>query len=64
MGLIFTCSLCRREIESQSTESEAIAKAEAYFGHLPPEERVPLCDDCFEKFMVWWRKQEPGRALQ
>lgn len=60
---IFVCNHCRGTFPVQDdeewNEEKALAEAEKNFGkEIPLEERAILCDDCYEEFMSWYKRNE------
>lgn len=47
----FTCGLCKGRFCSDPdfTEEQRIAEMESYFGAVPDEARVSVCESCFQK---------------
>lgn len=48
----FKCGLCGGEFASPRSEADTMAEAEANFGHIPEEDRVSVCSDCYHKSMT------------
>lgn len=46
---IFTCAVCGETFESTWTDEEAIAEKDSFFGAVPLNACVVVCDDCFQE---------------
>lgn len=43
-----TCGVCGDTFEPSWSEEECIAEMERDFGNIPEEERMTVCDDCYQ----------------
>ena len=51
----FICDHCGKTYPrdtSDAAEEAVLAEAEKRFGHLPPEGRAVVCNDCYAKFLA------------
>ena len=57
-GETYQCGGCKGTYTASRSEADVVAEAERNFGSFP-EDAVPICDDCYEKFMKWFQKERP-----
>ncbi|HKZ87353.1 MAG TPA: hypothetical protein VJ793_27320 [Anaerolineae bacterium] len=63
MGLRYTCSHCRKELVSETSEEEALAEERELWGfNEEPDNRDVLCEDCFQEFLAWRARQGTSDA--
>lgn len=43
----FTCAICRNTYDKSWTDDEAETEMKEIWGVIPKEDRVIICDDCF-----------------
>ena len=48
----YTCERCGNTYETEVTDAEAMAEAEAN-GFLDTGPTAVICDDCYQEFMAW-----------
>ncbi len=51
----FTCAECGDVYKTEGTEEESMKEFENTFGPYMGDELVSLCDDCYAKFMDWYK---------
>ena len=44
----YTCEMCGGRFGKTWTDDEVLAECEQYFGVVAPEDRVVVCDDCYQ----------------
>ena len=49
MSDMYTCAKCGGTYEKGWTDEESLAECFAIFGEVPIEDRVLVCDDCWEE---------------
>jgi hypothetical protein len=54
----FTCAKCGETYDSEWTDDERWAECVENFGPIEPgTPHDVICDDCYEKFMRWWKER-------
>lgn len=54
----FICDACGKTCIPHMTEEESIAEYKKNFSKpFNKDEVSAICDDCYNKFMVWYRKK-------
>lgn len=54
----FTCSKCGGTFEKGWSDEEALAEKNSVFGGHAVEDCKLICDDCYQRFMLWFRADE------
>jgi hypothetical protein len=58
MSASFTCSRCKGTFEKGWSEEEAAAELARDFAGHRQEDCDELCEDCYQRFMRWFRTDE------
>jgi len=45
----YTCTICGETFEKGWSDKKALQEANQIWGKIPKEERVVICDDCFNQ---------------
>jgi hypothetical protein len=62
MAATFTCASCGGVFGKRWSDAEAIAEYHANMPEVPPDEPTDvICDDCYQRFMVWLKAHPEER---
>lgn len=54
----YTCAHCGETYEKGWTDEEAAAEKTQNWGEISMDHCAVICDDCYQKFMGWYKNAE------
>lgn len=52
----YKCAICGNIYTKTTSEEEILKEMKDNFGNVPINERVTVCDDCYEIFMAFYNR--------
>jgi len=54
----FVCDHCKGSFIRSRSDEEMQSEERSVFGkNVPESDRAIVCDDCYQRFMAWYRQQ-------